>query len=131
MKVKEFSTANSVKFTEIGDRIDGTIVEEPELQVDKFGSADDQVLVLSLQCEDGTPRRLYARKQMLGAIGQAVNDAGEDEIVCGGELSVEFIEERPTGGASPMKVYEAEYEPPAPIGTATLSGADDMDGDFA
>jgi hypothetical protein len=124
MKVNEFYTERpTVKFTDIGDRVDGMIVDEPELEPDKFGTASDQVLVLAIRDEDGVVRRLYARKQMLGSIGQAVANAGVDEIECGGRLRVEYVDDKPTGGTTAMKLYEADYSPPAPIGTAAF-GAD-------
>ena len=50
----------------MGDRVDGVIVEEPELQPDKYGGPGDKVLVLSIRDDDGEIKRLYARKQQLG-----------------------------------------------------------------
>jgi hypothetical protein len=127
VKVNEFSTTSpAVKFAAIGDRVAGAIVEDPELEPDKFGNAGDRVLVLAIIDEDGVTRRLYARKQMLGAIGQAVTDAGVDEIECGGQLSITYVEDKPTGGASPMKVYAAEYRPPSPLGNAWLGADNDV-----
>ena len=82
MKISEFHTTQpTVKFTELGDFVDGTIVDEPAIEPDKYGTGDDKVLVLALLEEDAT-RRLYARKQMLAAIAQAVDDAGVGEIEC-------------------------------------------------
>ena len=129
MKVNEFHTSSpAVKFTEIGDRVAGVIVDQPELLPDKYGGPGDKVLALTILDADGVERRLYARKQMLGTIGQAVVDADVDEIECGGRLSVEYIDDKPTGGASPMKVYAAEYSPPAAIGTAVVGADDDAVG---
>ena len=124
MKVSEFhSPQPTVKFAAVGDYVDGPIVDEPELAPDKY-SPGDQVLVLAIHDVDDLTKRLYARKQMAGAIAQAVADADADEIECAGRLRVEYVADKPTGaGSSPMKVYEATYSPPAPVGTATI-GAD-------
>lgn len=127
MKINEFaaSTTPTVKFANVGDRVAGVIVEEPELQPDKFGSAGDVVLVLVICDDENVVRRLYARKQMLTAIGQAVSDADVDEIESGGRLSVEYVDDKPTGGTTAMKVYVAEYSPPASIGAGQLEAVDD------
>ena len=126
MKVSEFhATQPAVKFTVLGDNVDGTIVDEPELAPDKYGSPGDQVLVLAIHDGDET-KRLYARQQMLTAIAQAVADANVDEIEAGGRLRVEYVADKPTGaGSSPMKVYEATYSPPAPIGHGVFGDPDD------
>jgi hypothetical protein len=125
VKISEFySPQPSVKFEKLGDCVDGPVVEQPELAPDKY-SPGDQVLVLVIHDGDDVTKRLYARKQLLGAIAQAVADAGVDEIECGGRLRVTYTADKPTGaGSSPMKVYEAEYTPPVPVGTAVL-GVDD------
>jgi len=102
------------------------IVEEPELQPDKYGNAGHKVLVLSIRDDDGVIRRLYARSKYSGAIGHAVTDTGVDEIECGGRLAVEYSEDKPTGTASSaMKIYLAEYQPPSPVGRSVL-GADEV-----
>lgn len=126
MKISEFTTANpAAKFEKIGDEVAGVLVEEPSLELDKFGSGA-QVLVLSVLCKDGITRRLYARSQMNEAIGEAVLNAGVDEIACGGKLSVMFVGEKPTGvGRNPMKVYQAQYRAPSPVGRAVLGAEDD------
>jgi hypothetical protein len=129
MKISDFHTSQpSVKFAELGDTVDGAIVEQPELQPDKY-SPGDQCLVLVIHDGDNVTKRLYARKQMLTAIAQAVTDADVDEIECGGRLRVEYVDDKPTGGASAMKVYQAEYTPPVSVGLGTF-GADDDDPGF-
>jgi hypothetical protein len=127
MKVQEFTTSSpAVKFTVVGDKVAGTIVDEPELQPDKYGNPGDKVLVLSILDNQGVTRRLFARKQMLGAIGDAVTDAGSDEISNGGWLAVTYLEDKPTGaGSSPMKVYAAKYTPSSPVGHGVLGAEDD------
>ena len=131
MKINEFANPRPVfKFTEIGDRLDGVIVEPPELQPDKFGDPDDKQLLLAIADGD-KEHRLYARRQMLGAIGDAVVAAEVDEIDDGGHLGIEYTADKPTGaGSSPMKCYVAQYIPPAPVGTG-MFGMDDTDDLFA
>jgi hypothetical protein len=117
MKISEFSSRRpAAKFTEIGDRVEGRIVEQPQLERDKFGNANDKVLVIRL--DDAT---LFARKQMADAIGEAVSESGVDEIEADGWLAVEYVDDKSTtSGSFPMKVYAAEYEPPAELGRGQL-----------
>jgi hypothetical protein len=121
MKISEFSNRRpSAKFSTLGDRVEGIIVEEPELQPDKFGNPGDKVLVLVLERQT-----VFARRQMLHAIGDAVSNASVDEIECGGQLAIEYIEDKPTGGGAAMKVYGAKYIPPSHLGSGVF-GADDV-----
>ena len=126
MKINEFANPRPVfKFTAIGDCLDGVIVEPPELQQDRFGDPLDKQLLLVIGDGD-REYRLYARRQMLGAIGDAVAAAEVDEIDAGGHLRIEYTADKPTGaGSSPMKCYVAQYVPPAPVGTATLGDEED------
>jgi hypothetical protein len=119
MKVSEFANPRPVfKFTTIGDRLEGVIVEQPELQPDKFGEPGDKQLLLVVR-DDHSEWRLYARKQMLDKIAGAVVAADVDEIANGGWLSVEYADDKPTGsGTTPMKVYAAEYVPQPHWGAA-------------
>jgi hypothetical protein len=122
MKITEFvSSRPAMKFTSIGDSIEGVISDNPELQPDKYGNAGDVVLVLEITGDDGISRRLYARKQMLQVIGDAVSDAGVDEIQSGGKCSVVYVDDKPTGGAAPMKVYAASYEAPTALGSGSIA----------
>jgi hypothetical protein len=124
MKVSEFARSRQVfKFTTIGDRLEGVIVEQPELQPDKFGDPGDKQLLIVVRDNRGE-WRLYARKQMLDAIAGAVVEADADEIEDGGRLCVEYADDRSTGGAVPMKVYAAAYVPPSALGRGVF-GTDD------
>jgi hypothetical protein len=126
MKISEFANSRPVaKFTTIGDRIEGVIAEQPEPQADKFGDPGDKQLLLVI-ADDDRQWRLYARKQMLAAIGDAVVAADVDEILDGGWLAVQYVEDKPTGGATPMKVYAAEYIPPSQLGRAAFGADDDV-----
>jgi hypothetical protein len=116
MKVSEFTRSRPVfKFAAIGDRLEGVIVEQPELQPDKFGDPGDKQLLIVVR-DDRGEFRLYARRQMLDAIAGAVIEADADEIEDGGRICVEYADDRPIGGVAPMKVYTAAYIPPSALG---------------
>jgi len=121
VNINEFSSgAPAVKFAAIGDGVAGTITEAPELVPDKYANdGNGQVLVLVLSTDDGE-RTLYARKQQLGTIGDAVRESDVDEIDVGGFLEIRYVADRPTGGLHPMKVYSASYIAPSALGTATF-----------
>lgn len=120
MNINEFSDgAPAVKFTVIGDGVFGTITDAPELVPDKFSESDGKCLVLKLATDDGE-RTLFARKQMLNAIGEAVREACAEEIDAGGRLEMRYVSDKPTGGFHPMKVYAASYIPPSALGTGTF-----------
>jgi hypothetical protein len=127
MQLSDFHTGRpAVKFTEITTRefptVEGEIIEEPELVPDKFGTgSNDKCLVLTIEGEDTVVRTLFARKQQLGTIGDAVAEAGTTEIERGGHLAMWLAAEKPsTRGAIPQKVYGAYYAPPGAIGSAAL-----------
>jgi hypothetical protein len=125
VKVSEFANPRPVfKFTTIGDRLEGVIVEQPQLQPDKFGGPDDKQLLLVVR-DDRSEWRLYARTQMLNTIAGAIVAADVDEIEDGGWISVEYADDKPGGGAAPMKVYAAEYVPPSALGRGAF-GVDDV-----
>jgi hypothetical protein len=128
MRVSEFSTGgSSVKFQNIGDKVDGTIVDEPELAPDKYSSdGTGKVLILTiLEGVDGEPRKLFARKQLLTSIGNAVVEAGTDEIENGGRLSVQYVDDKPAGGFT-AKVYAVKYQPPTALGRGAVLKEDDL-----
>jgi hypothetical protein len=125
VKVTEFhtGTAEPFKFEKIGDTVDGTIVGPPELIADTFNEGK-KVLAFTLDTED-SERKVYARSQMLRAIGQAVVDAGADSIDEGGALRITYSTDRALNNGRSMKVYTADYVPPSPMGTADLGEVDD------
>lgn len=127
MQLSDFHTGRpAVKFTEITTRefptVEGEIIEEPELGPHKFGTGpNDKCLTLVIKGKDTVIRTLFARKQQLGTIGDAVAEAGTAEIERGGHLAMWLAAEKPsTRGAIPQKVYGAYYEPPGAIGIAQL-----------
>jgi hypothetical protein len=109
MKRNQFSNLDRprfVTFAEIGDRVEGTIVDEPQWVTDPLNSSR-QMLKVILQDDAGVYWQLNARTQMPTAIDDALADAGVDEIIAGGRLAVVFTEMR-----GQTKLYAASYAPP-------------------
>jgi hypothetical protein len=110
MKIDQFSNASRpriARYNELSDRYTLTIVEEPEWIDDPLNS-DRQMLKIVGQDGHGVYRQFNARSQMPDAIFDALVDAGVEEIVIGGRLTVEWVESRGN-----TKIYKASYEPPA------------------
>lgn len=127
MKLSEFHNTNrrTVAFDQIGDRqhpaVKGIIDEPPELVPDKFGGEGDRCMVLHIRDETGGLRTLYARRQLLTTIGEAVLDSGTDEIDQGGQITVWLAAQKPAAkGGIPQKIYGAHYIPPSSMGQGTL-----------
>ena len=116
--------ADAFKFENVGDDADGVIAQEPELTTDKF-NADRPMMVVRLSTDNGV-RALFARNQMLDAIGEAVTAAGVEEIAEGGALRVVYVEDRVLRNGRTMKVYKADYAPPPPMGIAELGETGDV-----
>lgn len=108
MKLEELSDPDhpiTATFPEYGDAYTGTIAREPVFEPDRF-DPDKRVLVIVLRDDKGIHHRIYGRNQMVDAIRDAAADAGVDEIVPGGELTVTYRSDR-----GQMKVFSAEYTP--------------------
>ena len=120
MNINEFheEKAASIKFDQVGDTITGIIITEPELIPDSFNDGK-KVLALTLATEDGE-RRLFARSQMLEALGKALIAAGCDSIDEGGEVTVTYAADRELRSGRTMKVYQCTYSPAPPMGTGTF-----------
>jgi hypothetical protein len=123
--VLDLSTFNSktavaaVRFENVGDNAHGVIVGEPELVDDAHNPGGRPVLVVTLDSGKGEPQKLWARSaQMLEQIASAVQTAGVQGIEAGGELTVIYREDRTLRSGRVMKVYGAEYQPPARAGGA-------------
>lgn len=122
MEITEFydpTKASAFKFDTIGDTAAGIIAQEPELAEDKFNPGR-KVLAVTLETDDGEPRAIYARAQMLEAIGEAVIAVGGSGIEQGGHLTVTYSSDKQLRSGRTMKVYTAVYVPPEPMGTAEL-----------
>jgi hypothetical protein len=125
------SGARSAKFTNHKDEVWGTIMSsETRQQTDLGGTPKTfdngnpmwQVVItlLTEQREDDDDdglRAVYAKGQMLKAIGDAVRKAGEKGIEDGGKLFVRYVgDAEPTQrGFNGAKQYIAKYEPPTSI----------------
>ncbi len=116
VNVADFHNPRPVfKFDKVGARLEGTIVDQPELQPDRFGEAGDKQLLIVVQMGD-TTWRWYARKQALTAVGEAVVAADVTEIEDGGWISVVRGDDKPTGGANPMHTFQVTYIAPSQLG---------------
>ena len=121
VKIDEFYTEQpeAFRFDNPGDTIDGDIVET-QLIDDQYNVGGKPVLVLTIATNDGD-RKLFVRGQMSRAVGEAVKSAGANGIDEGSTVRVTFTGTRELNGGRTMKLYEAEYVPPQPIGSAVLS----------
>lgn len=103
-------------FKAIGDTIKGEIAEPVKIvEHDNYSkTGKEQSLVIAVTTDDGDTFSVWARKQMLGAIGDAVKLAtgGKTEMVVGARIAVRFAEERDTGKGNPLKVFTAQYQAP-------------------
>jgi hypothetical protein len=115
MKIDQFSNDSrprTARFNEPGDRHSLTIDREPEWVDDPYKSdeqkSDEPMLKVVGQDDRNIYWQLRARSGMADAIFDAILDAGVEEIVIGGRLTVEFVEWR-----GKAKAYKAWYEPPA------------------
>lgn len=102
---------DAAKFEVFGDSVSGTIVDA-EL-IDDQNNIGKQVLVIKISDADAI-KSLYARPPgMKDAIGQAVLDAGVNAVEPGGHLTVTYTGDKPLRSGKAMKLYSAEYKPPA------------------
>ena len=119
--ISEFYTEqpDAFKFNDPGDTIDGDIIDTALIE-DQYNVGGKPVLVLTIASNDGE-RKLFVRGQMSRAVGEAVKSAGADDISEGATVRVTFTGTKDLNGGHTMKLYEAEYVPPQPIGSAVLS----------
>ena len=121
--------ARSASFKNHGDRVWGTIISSEVRQQTDFDTSqllfwDDgkprlQVVItvqtdISDDDDDDGLRAIYAKGQMLKAIGDACRKAGAKGISEGGRLLVQYVSdaEPKRRGMSGAKQYFAKYEPP-------------------
>ncbi len=110
MKISELGNAARPKFAtfnEIGDSYTLTLTGDPELVIDPLNE-DRQMLKIVGVDDYGLNWQINGRTQLPEAVVEAVGDAGANEIVTGGRLTVEFV-----GLEGRMKVYSCQYKPPA------------------
>ena len=132
----------SAAFPRIGTIVEGEVIDEPESreqtdlitkEVKRFKSGEPMMQVLiRLQTnqldpsdpEDDGVRTVWAKGQMLKAIGKAMRAAGVKAIEPGGHLAVGYIGDGPKGDMPiPPKLYEAQYRPPAPKASSIFMAA--------
>lgn len=136
------SGARSAKFQNVKDQVWGTIMSsETRQQTDlqgnpKFFDKEEtrpmwQVRILLQTDEhededDDGVRAVYARGQMLNAIGKACTTAGVKGIANGGKLVIRYVKDEPAKqrGYSPAKQYVAKYEPPAQLTEIPIADED-------
>lgn len=128
--------APAAKFPNIGDKVVGKVISQKKQQSKdmatgklKFWDDGDPIyeIVFVLQTDERDPsiddddgrRRLFARGQMLKAIGQALSKAGWTKELVGGTLGMKYAAdgEASARGFSPPKIYAAMFEPPDPADT--------------
>jgi len=124
--------APAAKFPEVGTVIKGKVLSQKKQQSKDLGTGELKTwddgspmyeIVFTLATEardpaveddDGT-RRLFARGQMLKAIGDALRKARWSSALVGGTLGVKYARdgEATRRGFNAPKVYVAMFEPPA------------------
>lgn len=135
------------KFDNPGDIIKGTIVAANDQQQTDFTTGEPLTykdgsprmqIAFTLQtdlrdpqnADDDGQRRIYAKNQMLTAVGEAVRKA-KARLEIGGTLAVKLdrIEEPKQRGLNGQKIYVAAYQAPTGgvndlLGTGTPTGND-------
>lgn len=124
--------APAAKFPEVGTVLKGKVLAQKKQQSKDMASGElktwddgspifELVFTLatenrddSIEDDDGT-RRLFARGQMLKAIGDALRKAHWSAPLVGGVLAVKYTRdgEAQRRGFSAPKIYAAIFEPPA------------------
>lgn len=135
--------APAVKFPEIGSKVTGKVIAQKKQQSKDMATGELKVwddgspmyeIVFTLKTDERDPsvddddgtRRLFARGQMLKAIGDALRKARWSAALVGGTLGVKYAAdgEAKRRGFSAPKVYVAMFEPPE-----TADEFDAMSGD--
>jgi hypothetical protein len=125
--------APAAKFPTIGTKVVGKVLSQKkqaskDMQTGKpktFENGDPMYEIVftlatderdpEIEDDDGT-RRVFARGQMLKAIGQALRKAKWSKELVGGTLGIKYAAdgEPAARGFSPPKLYQAMFEPPDP-----------------
>lgn len=123
--------APAVKFPTVGTKVVGKVLDQKKQQSKDMATGDLKTwddgspiyeIVFTLQTDERDPniedddgtRRLFARGQMLKAIGIALRKVQWKKPLVGGTLGVKYDHdgEAKTRGFSPPKVYVAKFDPP-------------------
>jgi hypothetical protein len=121
VKVNDIASPSgtAVKFPNLGDKVSGTIahIGDPWTEVNKFNGKEETSVRVLLDVGADDNAALYVRtkptSQMARAIADAIKATGNDEMLVGGKLTVQYFEDEDTGKPQPMKKYRAKYEAPA------------------
>lgn len=124
--------APAAKFPTIGTVVAGKVLAQKKQQSKDMASGELKTwedgapiyeIVFTLATDEHSPdiedddgtRRLFARGQMLKAIGAAIRKAHWSASLVGGVLKVKYAKdgEASKRGFSPPKLFQAIYEPPA------------------
>jgi head-tail adaptor len=125
--------APAAKFPTIGTKVVGKVLSQRKQQSKDMATGELKTwedgapiweIVFTLQTDERDPdiedddgtRRIFARGQMLKAIGAALRQANWKRELVGGTLGVKYTSdgEARTRGFSPPKIYSAVFEPPDP-----------------
>jgi hypothetical protein len=116
----------AVKFENVGDSVEGTILGARKVQQRDFNTGipstwDNGDPKWEYQFDldvDSVPHTLYARNQMWGVIREAIKETSPGGLPEeGGTLKVKFTElgEAKKAGFHPPKLYLAKYTPPTQV----------------
>lgn len=141
--------APAAKFPEIGSKVQGKVLGQKKQQCRDF---DDNSLkfwddgspmyeiVFTLETDERDPeiedddgtRRLFARGQMLKAIGAALRSAHWSAPLAGGVLRVKYAKDgERSGRRNPPKLYQVIFEPPAAADEFDAMGGTEADDDYS
>jgi hypothetical protein len=132
--------APAAKFPTIGTSISGTILsaevsDQRDIKTGDVKTFDDgnpmKQIIVTLQTQarddedDDGKRRLFIKAAMLGAVREAIIDAGAVTLEVGGQLTVTHtdIGTASKKGFSPPKLYTASYSNPDPVASVVGAGA--------
>ena len=124
------SSVPTAKFDQIGDTVEGTILDVVSQQQTDIKTGDllfwkdrrpRMQLVVTLLTKENDPdiedddgrRRLFVKADMMRAVREAITHAGKRKIKVGAHLAVRYASDgiAPQKGLSKPKVYQAVYTP--------------------
>lgn len=140
--------APAAKFPTVGTVVKGKVLGQKKQQSKDMATGELKTwedgtpvweIVFTLATDDRDPaiedddgsRRLFARGQMLKAIGQAIRQAHWSQSLVGGELAVKYAKdgEATRRGFSAPKIYAAKFDPPNLADAFESMGAEPVEDD--
>jgi hypothetical protein len=116
------SSYPAVKWADVGvgNSVVGIIVDIANEPVQNKLNPDTQSIPITLELESGDIVTLWpgTKSQLGSAIKTAVLDAKAQTLQRGAKLGVKYVKDEPPkqAGHSPMRVFAAQYSPPADSG---------------